>query len=124
MLLELLGGGLRWDGGAVWAPDDDVLVPVAAWSRQGDELAVVMSSEVSFARGVGLPGGVWAAGEAEWLETVASAETFTRREQAARAGVKSCFALPVFVAGAVAGVVEMYSLSPQPPEPELLAILQ
>lgn len=124
VMLEVLGEGLGWDGGAVWHHREGALVPVSAWSAGSDELGVAMTAGVEFAPPAGLPGEVFAAGEAAWIETVSESETFLRRQRAERAGVRSCFAFPVFVGGHVEGVVEMYSRSPQPPEPELLAILQ
>ena len=124
VLLEVLGEGLRWNGGAVWARRDRKLVPVATWGQDSDETALAMTAGGVFEPGVGLPGTVYESGEAAWIETVSLSSLFTRQDRAERAGVRSCFAFPIYVAGAVEGVVEMYSASPQPPEPELLAILQ
>jgi PAS domain S-box-containing protein len=123
-MLEVLGEGLGWSGGAVWAPRDGHLLPVATWGRQSTEMAITMTSGVRFAAGQGLPGHVYATGEADWIETVSTSTIFTRRARAEDVGVRSVFAFPIYVVGAVEGVVEMYSESRQPPEPELLAILQ
>lgn len=124
ILLEALGEGLGWDGGSVWAESGGLLEPLARWSTGSGELAAVMTGGTSFRPGEGLPGSVYRSGEAMWIETVSDSEVFTRREQARTAGVTSCFAFPVYVGGRVEGVVEMYSRSRQPPEPELLAVLQ
>lgn len=125
ILLEALCDGLRWDGGAVWSSGDDgQLVTIAAWSRPGDDIAETMSAGVRMEPGHGLPGTVARDGEAAWLETVSDAAVFFRQDRAARAGVRSCFAFPIFVGGEVQGVVEMYSRAVHAPEPELLAILQ
>lgn len=124
ILLEALAEGLGWDGGSVWAERGGVLEPVARWSSGSDELAAVMTAGSSFRPGEGLPGSVYVRGEAMWIETVSDSEVFVRRQPARSAGVTSCFAFPVYVGGSVEGVVEMYSRSRQPPEPELLAVLQ
>lgn len=124
ILLEALGAGVRWDGGAVWVPRPSGLVAIAAWSADDDDIGRRMSEGFTFGRGEGLPGAVYAAGDAEWIETVGDDHRFLRRPQAEVVGVTSCFAFPLIVAGDVVGVVEMYSRSSQPPEPELLAVLQ
>lgn len=125
ILLEALCEGLRWDGGAVWAPNGGgALEAVATWSPPGDSVAATMTEGVVLSIGQGLPGTVAQVGEAVWLETVSNERVFLRQGLAARSGVRSCFAFPIFVGGDVHGVVEMYSRAVHAPEPELLAILQ
>jgi len=124
VLLEALGEGVRWDAGAVWAVGDGLLEPVAVWSHTADGAATTLTEGIVLRIGEGLPGRVAETGDAAWIETVSSDTHFTRQAQAERAGVRSCFAFPLFVAGDVLAVVEMYSRAVQPPEPELLAILQ
>lgn len=124
VLLEALGDGLRWDGGAVWAVSGQLLEPLAVWSAAGDGVAGAMTDEIVLQVGQGLPGGVAETGDAAWVQTVSTDAQFLRQEQAARVGVRSCFAFPIFVGGDVLAVVEMYSRAVQPPEPELLAVLQ
>lgn len=125
VLLETLGEGLRWDGGAVWELRQDArLHPIAMWSPDGDGTGAAMTLGWTFGVGEGLPGSVVADADAMWLEAVAASEVFVRQDEAAQAGIRSCFAFPVLVAGDVVGVIEMYSREVQPPEPELLAILQ
>ena len=126
ILLAALAEGLGWDGGSVWARDRGraELWPIATWSAPGDDVATVMTSGVVFPIGQGLPGTVAQTAEAEWIETVANADHFTRQDRADEAGVRSSFAFPIFVGGEVHAVVEMYSRAAQAPELELLAILQ
>ena len=126
VLLSTLGEGLGWDGGSVWACDAGrrELRPIATWSARGDDLASAMTGGVTLRMGEGLPGTVAANAEPSWSETVSTESGFIRQERARDAGVRSCFGFPVFVAGEVQAVVEMYSRAAQAPEPELLAILQ
>lgn len=124
MLLEVLGDGLRWDGGAAWEVREGELHPVATWAQGSDEIAVTMTAGITFAIGEGVPGRVVETGEPVWLETITSSTIFVRQDRARQAGVRSCFGFPIVVAGEIIGVVEMYSTSRQPPEPELLGILQ
>lgn len=124
VLLAAIGEGLGWDGGAVWQPREGALHPVAHWTARGDDLALTMTAGFRFAPGEGLTGSVYQSQEAMWVETVSTSSFFLRQEAARAAGVRSCFAFPIFVGGKVDGVVEMYSRAPQAPEPELLAVLQ
>ena len=124
ILLEALGEGLRWDGGAMWSVDGGVLRPIRTWAPPGDDVAATMTDGIQMAVGEGLPGSVARDGESIWLETVSEESVFLRQDRAAQMGVRSCFAFPVFVNGEVTGVVEMYSRAVHAPEPELLAILQ
>lgn len=126
VLLSTLGEGLGWDGGSVWASDSSrrELRARATWSANGDDIAEIMTSGVVMKVGEGLPGGVAATAEPSWIETVSADSIFFRHDRARAAGVRSCFAFPVFVGGEVEAVVEMYSRATHAPEPELLAILQ
>jgi sigma-B regulation protein RsbU (phosphoserine phosphatase) len=123
MLLEALGEGLGWDGGTVWSQDHGVLTPIARWPGGADSIARTMSEGVILRVGEGLPGQVATSGTGNWIETISTDAIFIRRDRAERAGVRSCFAFPILVAGKVLGVAEMYSRAHQAPEPELLAVL-
>jgi PAS domain S-box-containing protein len=124
MLLHTLGEGLGWDGGTVWRHERGGLAPIARWPEGPASVARTMSDGVALRAGEGLPGHVVATGVAAWSETVSTDAIFTRRDQAERAGVRSCFGFPIHVGGEVRGVVEMYSRARQAPEPELLAVLE
>lgn len=124
VLLEALGEGLRWDAGAVWTVQNDTMHPLAVWSDAADGAASTMTEGVALRVGEGLPGTVAETGDAAWVETVSTDTLFLRQAQAARAGIRSCFAFPIFVGAEVSAVVEMYSRATHPPEPELLAVLQ
>jgi PAS domain S-box-containing protein len=124
MLLDALGAGLRWDGGAVWKQDRGVLAPISRWPDADGSVARLMTDGMILRRGEGLPGHVAASGQAAWIEAVSTDAIFIREKPAAAAGVRSCFAFPVQVGGEVLGVVEMYSQARQAPEPELLAVLE
>jgi hypothetical protein len=66
-IVEALGGTLGYEVGVIWQLDDggDVLQSSAVWAADdidaGDFLQATMTR--SFARGEGLPGGVWLSGE-------------------------------------------------------------
>ena len=124
VLLEALGEGLGWDGGAVWVDDAGQFRPIVAWPDHPDSVARQMTDGIRMAPDQGLPGSVATSRAGRWIETVATDAVFWRQEQASRSGVRSCFAFPILVSNRVAGVVEMYSRAEHAPEPELLAVLE
>lgn len=125
VMLDALGEGLGWQAGAVWEPQEGVLVPVSRWAAPGYEDAVAqMTTEWRFESGVGAPGRVLATGEAAWFENLEDPHNFPRRDVARASGLQSCFAFPIFAGDAVVAVVDLYAADHRAAEPELLAILQ
>jgi PAS domain S-box-containing protein len=90
---------LGWDVGEVWRrpPDADGLRLVAAVARPGvdaDALAL-LGHEATLARGVDLPGHVWAGGEPVWLADLAKAPIFQRAAAADAAGLRVACGVPI-----------------------------
>jgi diguanylate cyclase (GGDEF)-like protein/PAS domain S-box-containing protein len=118
---------LDWHYGAWWAP-----------ARGGDELRMravwvssdrpEMSSFVEVSRGhtvtpgKGLPGSVWATGEAHWVPDVLAAE-LPRARAGADADLGSALAFPLLLGDTFEGVVEVAGPSVLAPDANLLATL-
>lgn len=77
----------------------------------------------TFARGVGLPGRVWAAGEPAFIEELAADSNFPRGPVAAEAGLRSGAAFPVIAGGRVIGVIEWFSRDRMAPDTVLRSTL-
>jgi PAS domain S-box-containing protein len=100
---------LGWDVGEIWRRDDEahVLRLVASVERPGvdaDALAM-LGLETPLARGVGLPGHVWATGTPVWLDDLAKAPMFQRAAAAEAAGLRTACGIPIAMSGDVAGVM-------------------
>ena len=114
LLLSTVGEQFDWDTGAFWTrdPQRELLRFAHSWSAAAGNFSGFWSaaSRQSFARGDGLPGRAWAAGEVEWLPTIADDETFHRQADAVAAGLTSGLAFPLFDdGGGLLGVLEFFS---------------
>jgi PAS domain S-box-containing protein len=107
--LAAIGEGLGWRLGAAWEPDD----PDFETESRGIRLAP----------GEGLPGRVWATGEAAWIADVQTDENFPRASAARRAGLHAAFCFPLRSARGVLGVVEFYTGEARELDTELLEMM-
>ncbi|HSL10774.1 MAG TPA: SpoIIE family protein phosphatase [Actinomycetota bacterium] len=126
-VLEALGTSLGWDVGAVHVvEDDDRLRCVGTWLRAGHAAAefVEATERIAFARGEGLPGRVWEAGEPLWIDDFAAAPGLPRGEIAARASLHAAIGFPMRVGDSVLGVVELFGHEVRPPDEAVLSLLR
>lgn len=119
-MLDLLG----WDVGAVWRVDDrrDLLTCTRFWSASALNIDAFahLTQQMTFRRGVGLPGRVWESGQPQWVVELVEDTNFPRLQVAAQAGFHSAFAFPICSHEAVFGIIEFLSQQPQPVDPILL----
>ena len=126
--LAAIGEGLGWRLGAAWEPppgNPGVLVCVETWCASGvdDSEFVSTSRGLALAPGEGLPGRVWATGEAAWIADVQSDANFPRAAAARRAGLHAAFCFPLRSARGVLGVVEFYTGEARELDTELLEMM-
>jgi PAS domain S-box-containing protein len=122
-LLRAIGESLGWELGALWIPygkgdTDGVLRCVETW--RGREPFEEASRRTPLARGEGLPGRVWASGEAAWVADVRADANFPRAPSAARAGLRTAFCFPIRGATEVLGAIEFLASEGREPDHELL----
>jgi len=126
--LAAIGEGLGWRLGAAWEPlpgEPDVLVCVETWCEPGVDDSEFMSASrgIRLAPGEGLPGRVWATGEAAWIADVQDDANFPRASAARRAGLHAAFCFPLRSARGVLGVVEFYTSEARELDTELLEMM-
>ncbi|MBI3402454.1 MAG: PAS domain S-box protein [Acidobacteria bacterium] len=118
---------LGWDHGGLWHVDASagVLRCKDTWHRPAIDLAEfeATSRRITFTRGVGLPGRVWASGEPAWVPDVVEDANFPRAGGARRGGLHGAFALPLLIRGNVVGVMEFFSRDIREPDEYLLGML-
>ncbi|MFL5301510.1 MAG: PAS domain S-box protein, partial [Anaeromyxobacteraceae bacterium] len=117
-----LGAALGYDLVLAWEPRGERLAHAASWLRpssSGDAFVRFVHAH-TFARGEGIAGGVWASGEAAWVEDVRTAMTYAHAPQAVEAGLLSVLAFPVLAGGEVALVLQLFAGDPRPPDRELV----
>ncbi|HZW34810.1 MAG TPA: response regulator, partial [Isosphaeraceae bacterium] len=84
---------------------------------------IALSRRTTFARGVGIPGRVWASGRPAWVPDVTQDANFPRTGVAAREGLHGAFGFPIVVGSDVLGVMEVFSDEIQQPDEDLLQVL-
>lgn len=125
--LQALGRNLGWQLGTVWTVDrrDQVLRCVDVWhdpKTPAVEFADVYR-RCTFERGVGLPGRIWAAGEAVWIADVLEDDNFPRAPFAVREGLRAAFGFPILSGSEVHGIVEFFSATIRQADQELLQLV-
>lgn len=128
VVLSAIGTALGWAVGSVWEVDEADLVMrrVGTWcsGASGGERFLAATADFAFTRGSGLPGRVWASGEATWVSDVRRDPHFTRGRVALEAGLHGALAFPVLGAeDRVLGAVEFLDPAPHEPEDDLLEVL-
>jgi two-component system sensor histidine kinase/response regulator len=126
-ILQAICETFGWEHGAVWTVDaeQEVLRCGDIWTAPGrefDEFDAV-SREMTFKRGVGLPGRVWTSGEPVWIPDVVRDANFPRAAIASREGLHAAFGFPVMLRGEVLSVMEFFSVEIRTPDDELLSML-
>ncbi len=126
-LLQALCGGLGWDVGTLWRldPGAPALRCVAVWhspDQPAPEFAAA-TRRSTFARGVGLPGRVWASGEPAWIPDVVRDTNFPRSAVAAKEGLHGAFSFPLVLAGECLGAIEFFGHDVREPDADLMEMM-
>jgi two-component system, cell cycle sensor histidine kinase and response regulator CckA len=105
---------LGWNVGVLWMADhrDALLHCAEIWSSpnlQADAFKM-RSRGLTFVRGAGLPGRVWANNRPEWIREIADDTNFPRT-LVMQLGLHSAFAFPILIGNGVGAVVEFFSLA-------------
>ncbi len=124
LILRAICEGLGWEMSAFWRLDElaNVLRCVDLWHLPGEEFPGFEKAtrELTFRRGVGLPGLVWETGQSKWATDVPGRENFPRIKVAREEGLHSAFGFPIRIDDRVVGVIEFVSSEIRTHEPELL----
>lgn len=126
-ILRTICETLDWDLGLLWRVDRQVnlLRCLSGWQGPSEPLAAFLASsrDRTFSLGVGLPGRVWATGEAAWITDVLRDRNFPREPQAAQAGLRGAFAFPILLGRETIGLLEFFSRETRSPDEDLLAMM-
>lgn len=126
-LLQALCETLQWKLGAIWFVDREakVLRCESIWYRPSAKVEefVATSRKMTFPSGRGLPGRVWANGEAAWIPDVVRDPNFPRAPVAAREGLHAAVGFPIGSGGRISGVLEFFSTEILEPDTDLLQMM-
>jgi signal transduction histidine kinase/integral membrane sensor domain MASE1 len=123
-ILRAVTEKLDWATGVLWIVDHQTLqlrcLDAHARSIPPDAAFLEVTREKQFARGVGLPGRVWASGKPAWVENVVDDGNFPRAPQANAAGLHGAFAVPIHSGREIQGVLEFFNRAVASPDADLL----
>ena len=124
-LLQTFGQSLDFEVATLWRwrPEEGVLCCEHVWQRPGSELDVFLEAALgsTLRPGEPVPGTVLVTEAPEWVADVAAYPNFRRGPVAVAAGLQSGLAFPIRAGEEIAGVFELFSLSPRGPDEPLLA---
>ncbi|WP_138504837.1 response regulator [Nostoc sp. PA-18-2419] len=127
---QLLQGICESLGAAVseiWMVDREVniLTFLDNWYKTSLEMQEfdILSRQITFAPGIGLPGRVWVNAEPVWIADVAKDNGFMRLKIAAEAGLHGAFGFPICGGKKILGVITCFSHEIQQPDPDLAEVM-
>ncbi|HET8814895.1 MAG TPA: SpoIIE family protein phosphatase [Solirubrobacterales bacterium] len=128
--LEIVADLLRWEAGALWevTGDEEQLRLVTGWSNPNLDAGPLWrrSRELSFKRGLGLPGDAWASGKIAFAPDYQAYPTPSpRADVAADLGLEAALAIPVPIGPPeqVLAVAEFHTLRFNAQSEDLIALL-
>jgi PAS domain S-box-containing protein len=104
----------------------DELVSAKIWHLENPERCEALrraSEAARFTGGTDLPVRVWESGMPRWIVDVNGDANFPRAKIACEIGVKSVFAIPVFVENEVVAVMEFFSRQMKAPDERMLQVM-
>ena len=115
-----------WILGQAWMPgESERLECVPSWycSAKGLERFRKMSLDITFSRGGGLPGRVWATKKPAWIKDVTADGNFPRAAVATEAGLKAGLGIPVLAGDEVIAVLEFFVREPRQEDEHLIGVV-
>lgn len=127
-ILEILCRGLESDLGNLWLVDRaaKVLLCAEIWHPASTEFTefAAASQSMRLEIGQGLPGKVWASGQAEWSLEPSRDASLERRSQIAQLGLHGWIGFPIRIRDEVLGVMEFFTTKTLcPPDAQTLTML-
>jgi len=126
-LLRIVCDVLGWSVGALWGLDIErsVLRCLATWRAADSDTAEFekLTTTMSFRKGEGLPGRVWANGSAVWIPDVAQELNFPRSTMASADGLHGGFGVPIRRGRDVLGAIEFFAPESREPDDDVIAMM-
>src|SRR6185369_9392423 len=124
-VLEIIAEGLDWELAMVWLVNKQIptLERAEIWQHPALKLSKD-ATQLQLARGVGLPGRVWASEEPIWVSDLTKEAEVMRRGLPGDAALHGAFAFPIKIRGEVLGIVVFVSTTVRAPDDDLLNMAQ
>ncbi|MEH2026512.1 GAF domain-containing protein [Nostoc sp.] len=126
-ILQGICESLRWDLGEIWMVDQqaNVLRFLDIWHKPFLEMQEfeTLKRQTTFARGIGLPGRVWASSEAVWIADIVKEINFPNFKIAAQVGLHAAFGFPIRSGNKIIGVITCFNREIQPSDQDLVKMM-
>ncbi|GAX42757.1 multi-sensor hybrid histidine kinase [Tolypothrix sp. NIES-4075] len=125
-ILQAICESLEWDLGEIWMVDAEVNVLrcLDIWHKECIEFEEFKTvKQITFARGIGLPGLVWANNEPVWFTDIVDDAKFLRATIAQKAGLHGAFGFPIRSGNNILGVITCFNQLTQQPDPDLVQMM-
>jgi PAS domain S-box-containing protein len=127
-ILQAIAEGMSWEVGFFWEASKatETLRGSAWWQAGGDGFAHFIENKrhQTFAKGVGLPGRVWAGEQPVWIADLAQEREDLGQPSAIRFGLRSAFAFPIMLHREVFAVLEFFGRGVREKDAEWLKVAQ
>lgn len=118
----------KWPVGHLFMVSDDeaLLEPAPIWHMENNDRFLkfkLVTENVSFKKGIGLPGRVWEKEKPSWIEDVLKDSNFPRAKMVSEQEcVRGAFGFPICIGKKVVAVMEFFSDQPEKPNPRILEL--
>ena len=126
-ILQGICESLGWDLSEFWIVDQraNLLTYLNSWYKISSNMQEfdILSRQITFAPGIGLPGRVWASVEPVWIADVIKEQNFMRSQIAAEVELHGAFGFPIRSGKKIIGVITCFSHEIQQHEPDLATVM-
>jgi PAS domain S-box-containing protein len=123
-IIQAVCDATGWETGAVWDVNHTSreLHCVDFWHRHSFRVPTfeAASRQLTYRRGIGLPGRVWLNGKPAWVPDVTRDDNFPRARYAVKDGIHAALCFPIKLGNRFLGVVECFSREIREPDNDLL----
>ncbi|MEH2297934.1 MAG: response regulator [Nostoc sp.] len=126
-ILQGICESLGWDLSEFWMVDQraNLLYFQNSWYKISSKMQEfdILSRQIMFAPGIGLPGRVWASVEPVWIADVVKEQNFMRSQIAAEVELHGAFGFPIRSGKKIIGVITCFSHEIQQHDPDLATVM-
>ncbi|MEH2395726.1 MAG: response regulator [Nostoc sp.] len=126
-ILQGICESLGWDLSEFWLVDQraNLLTFINSWYKISSKMQEfdILSRQITFAPGIGLPGRVWASVKPIWIADVIKEQNFMRSQIAAEVELHGAFGFPIRSGKKIIGVITCFSHEIQEHEPDLATVM-
>jgi PAS domain S-box-containing protein len=124
-ILKIICSSSECDLGAVWLVEGDKLRCATIWHSSTKKFPKLekATTSITFAKGEGLPGRIWATNQPAWIEEVSVDNNLPRLSAALQDGVRSALGFPISTEGGPVGVIEFFATRTREIDEEFLKMM-